>query len=166
MNIQDLIGHSAKGNKSTPADDRKLLSKDVFSAKKNFAVKVLEASEKNLGFSSSHRESDMEDSDSSSDNNDFEFEEVQDEITITPNNQAKMPTMLFIKPKSPHSENDSTVVNERKVYKQSLFQTKVVKVIDAKPQLIQKKEEAVEQEQIHTITFPQKQAKSVGSFGK
>lgn len=77
MNMQQIFSHATKGNKTTPADDRKSQLQSAFQGKKNFAVQVLEASEKNVGVNSSHRESDDDcDSESSSDFDDFEFEEV------------------------------------------------------------------------------------------
>ena len=78
--MQQLFGQSAKGNKTNPDEDRQAISKAVFGQKKNIAVEVLKASEKNLGVNSSCMDSEA-DSDSSSDCDNFVFEEIDDEIS-------------------------------------------------------------------------------------
>lgn len=124
MNISQIFAHSTKGNKTTPADERKTGLQSIFQAKKNFAVQVLEASEKNVGINSSHRDSDDNDSDSSSDFDDFVFEE-NGIITGGKSQQVSMPTMLIIKPKDVDEIDASPMVTDRRAMKQSLFLTKV-----------------------------------------
>jgi hypothetical protein len=125
MNMQQIFSQATKGNKTTPDVDRKCALQSAFNGKKNFAVQVLEASEKNLGVNSSHRESDDDcDSDSSSDFDDFVFEEVSN-ITGEKSHQVSMPTKLIIKPKDVDEIDASPVVTDRRAMKQSLFLIKV-----------------------------------------
>lgn len=148
MNVQQLFGQSARGNKTNPEDERQAISKAVFGQKKNLAVQVLEASEKNLGINSSHAMDSCADSDSSSDYEDFVYEEIDTENSepLVILSQPMAGIKLTIKSKNPDHVDDCPkieLVTTRKAIQQTVFLTKV-KIAQPLPQ---KEEESMKAEQ-------------------
>lgn len=164
MNIQQLFGQAAKGNKTNPDDERQAISKAVFGQKKNFVAQMVEASEKNLGVNSSCMDSEA-DSESSSDCDDFVFEEIVDDIneSLVSQTQAIFNVKLYIKPKNPDHMDDSPkieLITTRRAVQPSVF---LKKVQIAEP-VVQKNEESMQSEKPHVIDL--KPAKVLGGISK
>ena len=70
-----------KGNKTTPEECRKAQLQSLFKGMNNLARHVVEASEKNVGVTSSHHDDVYSDSDSVTEYDDLlDIEEVDDEM--------------------------------------------------------------------------------------